>query len=64
MKFPFFNRKKKQPKYKEGVVSNMRASTFFLSAPEKEKGQLLDKVLKEVNQEQKEIVEEFGEAAV
>ena len=62
MKIPFLQPKKKSSSQlpKEGIVSDMRASAFFLHAPKKEKGRLFDEVLKEVNHEQKTIVEQFG----
>ncbi len=71
MKIPFFNRKKKRqlliPNSKpleQSVVRSIRASAFFLNTSEKEKDQLFQEVMQEVNQEQKKVVEEFGQASV
>jgi len=64
MKFPFFKKRKKAiaKPLKSGSIQDIRASAFFLDTLAKEKDELFDVVLEEVNREQKEIVEEFGRA--
>ena len=67
MKIPFLKKKnaQKSPKpLRAGNVYGVRASAFFLEYPNKEKDQVFDKVLEEVNNEQREIVEEFGKTTV
>jgi len=44
------------------VVQGARASAFFINSSNADKKRLFEKVLNEVNQEQKEVVKEFGEA--